>query len=346
MIELALPWALAALPLPLLAWWLLPPAPERGGALRVPFFRSLAAQAPGGLGASRRGAVAALLKALAWLLLVVAAAQPQWAGPAREVATRGRDLMLALDLSGSMGTPDFEINGRSADRFSAVREVARHFALDRKGDRVGLVLFGTRAFLQAPLTPDLPTVAELLDESEVGLAGEQTAIGDAIGLAVKHLRDRPAQRRVLVLLSDGESNAGVLEPRKAAELARDAGVRIYAIGVGGGRRTLATLLGARVVRGPSELDEPALREIADLTGGSYFRADDVESLVRVYREIDALEPTEGAAATVRPVHALFPWPLGGAIAIAGLLGLASAGREAASLSAARAGGSERPRIAA
>ena len=336
MIELALPWALAALPLPLLAYRWLPPAPERGGALRVPFFDLLAAHAPGGLLASRRGALAVGLKALAWALLVLAAAQPQWAGPPREVATRGRDLMLALDLSGSMATPDFEIGGRTVERFAAVREVARRFALERKGDRVGLVLFGTRAFLQAPLTPDLATVAELLDESEVGLAGEQTAIGDAIGLAVKHLRDRPAERRVLVLLSDGASNAGVLEPRKAAELARDAGVRVYTIGVGSGQRTLATLLGARIVGGPGDLDEAALRGIADATGGSYFRADDSEGLARVYREIDALEPTEGVAATVRPVRALFPWPLGGAIAIAGLLGFASAGREAALLAAARA----------
>src|SRR5262249_17704196 len=267
-------------------------------------------------------------------------------GPPQEVAARGRDLMIALDLSGSMGTPDFEIHGQAVDRFSAVRAVAKRFALERKGDRVGLVLFGTRAFLQAPLTPDLAAVAELLDESEVGLAGEQTAIGDAIGLAVKHLRDRPAERRVLVLLSDGASNAGGLDPKKAAELARDAGVRIYASGVGSGQRPLATLLGARVVGGSSDLDEAALREIADATGGSYFRADDSEGLTRVYREIDALEPTEGKAATVRPVRALFPWPLGGALAIAGLIGLAGAGREAASLAAARAQGGARPEVAA
>jgi len=345
-IELALPWALAALPLPLLAWRWLPPAPERGGALRVPFFDRLAAQPPGGAAATRRGALVVALKALAWALLVLAAAQPQWAGPPREVATRGRDLMLALDLSGSMQTPDFEIGGRSVERFAAVREVARRFTLERRGDRVGLVLFGTRAFLQAPLTPDLATVAELLDESEVGLAGEQTAIGDGIGLAVKHLRERPDGRRVLVLLSDGASNAGVLDPKKAAELARDANVRIYAIGVGSEPRTLATLLGARVVGGASDLDEDALREIAAATGGSYFRADDTESLIRIYREIDELEPTEGATATVRPVHALFHWPLGGAVALAGLLGLASAGREAGSLAAARPHTSSRPEATA
>ena len=265
------------------------------------------------------------------MLLVAAAAQPQWIGPPQAVPTQGRDLMLALDLSESMRTADFEVGGRAVDRFRVVRAVARDFTLSRTGDRVGLVLFGTRAFLQAPLTPDLATVAKLLDESEVGLAGQATAIGDALGLSVKHLHERPEGERVLVLLSDGENNAGVLDPKRAAELARDAGVRVYTIGVGTGAANGNPRAQRRPVNGPAGADEATLREIATITGGRYFRADDTESLVGVYREIDALEPTSGDPATVRPVRALFPWPLAGALALSGLLGLGGAAQQAAPL---------------
>lgn len=332
MIEFGLPWAFLLLPLPLLMWWLCPPAPRGGAALRIPFYqrvRALSGQGEGG--ASRAGWVSVFVKSAAWLLLVVAAAQPQWMGPPQSVTSEGRDLMLALDLSGSMSTEDFEVRGRPIDRFRVVQAVARRFVLDRQGDRVGLVLFGTRAFLQAPVTPDLTTVAALLDESEVGLAGEQTALGDAIGLAVKHLRERPADERVLVLLSDGANNAGVLEPAKAAELAQEAGVRIYTIGVGSNARVVSTLFGRQVIPGAAELDEATLRAVSDETGGTYFRADDTESLLRVYAEIDELEPTEGETSTIRPVRALFFWPLGGAMALAAVLGLGRAGVELASI---------------
>ena len=332
MIDFGLPWAFLLLPLPALVWWICPPAPHGGGALRIPFYRSVQAlPAQGEGGSSRTGVASLLVKSAAWMLLVGAAAQPQWLGPPQSVKSRGRDLMLALDLSGSMATEDFAVRGQAVDRFSVVRAVARQFALDRHGDRVGLVLFGTRPFLQAPVTPDLETVATLLDESEVGLAGDETALGDAIGLAVKHLRDRPADERVLVLLSDGASNAGVLEPAKAADLAREAGVRIYTIGVGGKQRVVSTFFGPQTLPGAPELDEATLRAVAKETGGSYFRADDTESLLRVYSEIDKLEPTEGDASRVRPVRALFFWPLGGALALTALLGLGHASAGLASI---------------
>jgi Ca-activated chloride channel family protein len=318
-LEFALPWALLALLLPLLARQLLPRASERtSAALRIPFLAALRSLPDAGAGGVRRKGLRLGLAVLVYASLVLAAAQPEWIGPAQPVPTRGRDLMLALDLSGSMANPDFEVRGQPVDRFTVVRAVARRFALDRKGDRVGLILFGTRAFLQAPVTPDRETVAALLDESEVGLAGEETAIGDAIGLAVKHLRDRPADERVLVLLSDGASNAGVLDPRKAAELAAQAGIRIYTIGIGTDTQLVQTLFGAQRVRVGSDLDDATLEAIADATGGTYFRAEDTESLVRVYREIDALEPTEGDPAQLRPRKALFAWPLGAALALAGL----------------------------
>ena len=326
MIELAFPWALLCLPLPALAWWLLPRAGEsRDGALRVPFYEALRAL-PGeeGAGLHARGALVLAAKIAAWALLVLAAAQPQWIGDPVPVQTRGRDLMLALDLSQSMAHDDFEMNGRAVTRHQVVSAVARRFLEAREGDRVGLILFGSRAYLQAPITPDRKTVAQLVDESEIGLAGRETAIGDAIGLAVKHLRDRPADERVLILLSDGASNAGVADPVQAAKLAHEAGVRIYTIGVGADSTVVQTPFGPRVVNAGDDLDEATLEQVAKLTGGLYFRARDTEGLVRVYQQIDRLEPTLGNDAVVRPTRALFYWPLAGALALTGLLVLCSA----------------------
>ena len=319
MIDFAQPWLLLLLPLPLAVWWLLPSAPERqAGALRVPFYAQLRSLPAGGEAVARRGWLAFAIKLAAWLLLVVAAAQPRWMGEPRQVTTEGRDLLMALDLSGSMAIEDFDVSGRPVDRLRVVKAVAREFVRNRSGDRVGLVLFGTRAYLQAPLTHDRATVVEMLDEAELGLAGEETAIGDAIGLAVKHLRKRPAEERVLVLLSDGASNAGVLEPLRAAAVAAREGVRIHTIGIGSGEQVVQTLLGPRRVSN-DQLDEAALQRVAEATGGVYFRARDTAGLVDVYQRIDALEPTEGEAARVRPTRALFHYPLAGAFALSALL---------------------------
>lgn len=319
MIDFALPWTLALLPLPWLVWWCLPAAPERrSGALRVPFYDSLSSLPTGGAAPAKRGAAALVLKVAAWTLLVIAAAQPRWLGEPRAVTTHGRDLMLALDLSGSMSTADFDVSGRPVDRLAVVNAVARSFVKEREGDRVGLILFGTRAFLQAPLTFDRETVVRMLDEAEIGLPGEETAIGDAIGLAVKHLRDRPAEERVLVLLSDGANNAGVLDPDQAAELAAREHVRIHSIGIGAGPAVVQTPFGPRQIGG-ADLDEAALRRVSQTTGGQYFRARDTAALVDVYRQIDALEPTAGDAARVRPMRVLFHYPLGASLALVTLL---------------------------
>lgn len=328
MIDFALPWALLLLPLPLLAWWALPPAPEgRGGSLRVPFYGALAALPSRSEGHSNRRRAATSIKALAWIALVVAAAQPRFVGEPQALTTEGRDLMLALDLSGSMAMEDFDVQGRAVDRLTVVNAVAREFVRNREGDRVGLVLFGSRAYLQAPLTFDRETVVEMLSEAELGLAGEETAIGDAIGLAVKHLRHRPADERVLVLLSDGANNVGTLEPLRAAEIAAEEGVRIYTIGIGSGEQVVQTPFGPRRVGSDAELDERTLHAVADLTGGHYFRARDTEGLLEIYRRIDILEPTEGEAVTVRPTRSLFHWPLAAALALVAALPLASLAAE-------------------
>ncbi len=337
--DFAWPWAFALVPLAWIVRRFLSAAPQtRAGALRVPFFDSVASMRGGSLPATlgRRALLAAMT--LGWVSLVVAVARPVWVGEPVALPAEGRDLMLAVDLSGSMAREDFTLGGRTADRLTVVKEVAEDFIGRREGDRVGLVLFGTRAYLQAPLTFDRPTVQTLLDEAQIGLAGEETAIGDAIGIATKRLRDRPAESRVLVLLTDGASNAGALDPIEAARIAAAEGIRVYTIGVGADQIAMRTAFGNRLVNPSADLDERALSEIADLTGGAYFRAKNIEGLANVYREIDRLEPAVAEPVYVRPVKDLFHWPLGVALALSLGLGFAevrpwgalgSSGREAA-----------------
>ena len=215
--------------------------------------------------------------ALAWLLLVAAAARPQNVGETVHLPVTGRSIMLAVDLSGSMQTPDMRSGGHAVSRLAAVKQVAGEFIKHRAGDRLGLILFGDEAYVQVPLTLDRDTVRTLLDEAQIGLAGTQTAIGDAIGLAIKRLRDEPIKNRVLILLTDGASNAGNIDPLKAADLAAQEGVRIYTIGVGAEEMVVPGPFGMpQVVH--SDLDESALRAIAQKTGGRYFRATDVAAL--------------------------------------------------------------------
>ena len=326
MIDISWPWAFLLLPLPILVrrFWR-PAEVRRAGSLRVPFFATLAslhASSP----ATRVGKRSLFVAmSLAWLALVTAAARPTWVGEPRALPTSGRDLMLAIDLSGSMAREDFTLGGRRADRLTVVKHVAEDFLTRREGDRIGLVLFGTRAYLQAPLTFDRETVRELLSEAEVGLPGEETAIGDAIGTALLRLRDRPTESRVLVLLTDGASNTGALEPLEAARLAAEEGVRIHTIGVGADTVAVAGIFGQRVVNPSVDLDEGVLASIAAETGGQYFRAKNSEGLAQVYRAIDRLEPTEAEPQTARPRKDLFAWPLGTALALSLGIGAARIG---------------------
>ncbi len=323
-VEIAWPWSLAALPLPLLAAWLLPPSRTGDAAVRLPFL--------GGLGVtlSERSSAPRWrlpIAVLAWILLVLAAARPQLAGEPIYVPTEGRDLMLAVDISGSMATEDMRLGGEITDRLTAVKAVAGDFIDRRKGDRVGLILFGRNAYLQTPLTFDRETVRTLLNEAAIGLAGKETALGDAIGLAVKKLRDRPEDNRVLILLTDGASTAGEVPPLKAAQLAASAGVRIHTIGVG---TEGPGLLGLAIPRG--ELDEATLQAVAGETGGRYFRARDIRSLQEIYALLDALEPVEGEDRSFRPVDELYAWPLGGAFVLGALLSVLAAAPPRISLS--------------
>lgn len=304
MIHFAWPWMLLALPLPWLLTRLLPPARPQGGALFLPFAASVSATRTHGGSAMSRPRAALFL--LCWLLLVGAALRPQWLGEPQAVATTGRRLLMAVDVSGSMATEDM---ADGASRLQAVQQVAGEFIRRRRGDQVGLILFGSQPYLQAPITADLNTVQQFLNEAMVGIAGTQTAIGDAIGLAIKRLRDTPTPSRkkgdtVLVLLTDGGNDAGVMEPLEAAQLAARSGLRIYTIGVGAVARP--GFLGAG---GNTDLDEDTLKAIAKTTGGEYFRAADAEALQQVYAKIDQLEPSAGRAQWYRPSTEWFAWPL-------------------------------------
>ncbi|KAF1711390.1 hypothetical protein CSC70_05640 [Pseudoxanthomonas kalamensis DSM 18571] len=309
----AWPWAWCALPLPWLVAWLLPARKPAGAALKVPYGQRLRHIVEAG-GTARRLGVP-LLAALAWLLLCAAAARPQRLGEAVVPPHSGRDLMLAIDLSGSMSEPDMELGGRAVERLTAAKAVLADFLDRRKGDRVGLLVFGQRAYTLAPLTLDRDSVREQLRDSVTGLAGRETAIGDAIGLAVKRLREQKKGQRVLILLTDGVNTAGMLDPLKAAELARAEHVRVHTIGFGGsGALSLFGL--ALPVGGNDEIDEATLQKIAQTTGGQFFRARDTAELVGIYDELDRIEPVTQPGKAVRPRIELYPWPLAAAMLLA------------------------------
>lgn len=316
----AWPWLLLALPLPWLVRWLAPPVQGGAMALKVPWGNRLDGIAEAG-GGRRRMRAMPVLAWLAWSLLCVAAARPQQLGDVVQPPQAGRDLMLAVDLSGSMSEEDMRLGGRIVDRLTAAKAVLADFLDRREGDRVGLIVFGQRAYALAPLTLDRDTVRDQLLDSVVGLAGRETAIGDAIGLAVKRLRAQDAEQRVLVLLTDGVNTAGLLDPAKAADIARDEGVRIHTIAFGGDVAP-ASVFGFRLPRPGTEmeLDEAALEHIASTTGGRAFRARDADELTGIYAEIDRLEPVRREGESVRPLIERYPWPLAAAL-LCGLLSL-------------------------
>ena len=250
-----------------------------------------------------------LLLIIAWLSLVTAIARPVNIGDPVALPTTGRDILLAVDISGSMEREDMIINGRQVNRLYAVKSVVSEFVNTREGDRLGLILFGERAYLQTPLTFDTKTLQDLLIEAQIGFAGNGTAIGDAIGLSVKKLKERPDSNRVLILLTDGSNTAGVLSPSEASDIAKKAKVKIYTIGIGDGRQRNQVLFGQTLVNQNNDLDERTLTAIADLTGGKYFRARDPRELRSIYDQLNKLEPIDQDEELLRPITSLFHWPL-------------------------------------
>lgn len=311
MIEFLLPWTFAAIPLPLIIWFIIKPKQPRMTSIRTPLFAKWNSIQDNQPSSNARLIISKLLTFLVWSAIVIAAARPQWIDEPIELPTTGRDLLLSIDISGSMEEEDLKLKGKTANRLTVVKSILSEFIEKREGDRLGLVLFGEKAYLQTPLTFDLKTVQFMLDETVIGLAGaSRTAIGDGIGLSIKRLRERPAENRVLILLTDGRNNSGELDPIEAAKLAKHAGIKIYTVGVGADKQTRRSLLFGTTTFNPSaELDEETLKVVADLTGGQYFRARSSEELAQIYDLLDQLEPVEDKPEIYRPVQDLYYWAL-------------------------------------
>lgn len=316
MLDFAWWWAFFLLPLPILVRYLIPAKPQHVmAALQVPTLRPGIQDTPSPIKSSK---LPVIIASLIWLCVVIAAARPQWLGEPISIPNEGREMMLAVDLSGSMKIDDMELNGRQVNRLTMTKSVLYDFIQRRVGDRLGLILFADTAYLQAPLTYDRDTVSTLLRESVIGLVGEQTAIGDAIGLAVKRFDAKDESNNVLILLTDGQNTAGFITPEQAKELAVNKKVKVYTIGVGADKMLIQSFFGSRQVNPSQELDEDMLSDLATSTGGQYFRARDVQELEAIYAKLDALEPIQGEARKMRPLTALFYFPLAVAFALSAL----------------------------
>ena len=302
---------LFVLPLPLILRLTLQPTDNKDDmALRTPFYQNWLQLYNHSPSMQDKQYIRLLLLSLIWILLVLAISRPQYVGDPIELPATGRDLLLAVDISGSMEATDLKLEGKKATRLDVVKSVLNDFIERREGDRIGLILFGEQAYLQTPLTFDRTTVKSMLDESVIGLAGaSRTAIGDGIGLAVKRLKERQADSRVLILLTDGQNNTGAVEPIKAAQLASQIGVKIYTIGVGADEMVVESFFGKRVLNPSKDLDEKTLKAVSEATDGLYFRARDTKQLEEIYSILDQVEPVEDNPETFRPVKSLFFWPL-------------------------------------
>lgn len=320
MFTLENPWLLLLLPIPWFIYRYYPRANTANThALRIPFYQRVAKITP-----QQRASYPTkplLLAYSIWALLVFAASGPEWLGAPLALPQDGRDIIIALDISGSMKIPDMRLKNKPVDRLTVVKETAKHFIQHRSGDRIGLILFGSRAYLQTPLTFDHKTVIHMLEDASVGLAGQQTAIGDAVGLAIKRLQKTPANGRLLILLTDGVNNAGILNPRQAADLAVEDNIKLYTIGLGAIRLVVPSYMGPRVVNPSVDLDEPTLKFMANKTGGLFFRATDTQALQKVYKRIDALETSPHQHNLFRPITPYYQWPLLASVLLAAHIAL-------------------------
>ena len=328
MIQITYPWELLVVVLPFILRYILPKTQENiVTGLKVPFFENIAKTFGNTKSNSVNISYLKYLASLIWILIVISGSGIQWLGKPLPVQQSGRDLLLAIDLSGSMQTPDMVTNGQNVTRIDIVKNVAHEFINNRTGDILGLILFGSAPYLQTPLTFDRHTVAQMLDDATIGLAGEQTAIGDAIGLTVKKLMDYPDGDKALILLTDGGNNAGVLQPLDAAKIAAKKHIKIYTIGIGASQMTIQGMFGPRTINPSSDLDVNTLKQIAALTGGQFFRAEDGDSLRNIYAHINQLEPVKADSVIIRPITPLYPWSLGLALILSFILVILKARRQ-------------------
>lgn len=316
MFEFAWPWLLLLLPLPWLIRALAPPVRQQGVELSTPFYNELY-----NLHTKQRTGMArwrsqATVYILIWLLLLLACARPQLHGDLQERPTTGRDLLIAMDVSSSMLYSDMTLDGNSVSRMAFVKYWLGDFISHRTGDRLGLILFGSQAYLQAPLTYDHHSVRTWVEEAQPGIAGNTTSMGDAIGLAIKRLRMRPADHRVLILVTDGANTSGVMSPLAAAQLAARYQIKIYTVGIGSHQ---VNSLHELIQTASLELDEQALKDIAEATAGQYFHVTDSDDLARIQHSINLLEPSTSYQAPKRNSQELYNWPLAAALLLSMLL---------------------------
>ena len=310
--ELVWWWMLFLLPLPILIYWFAP-AVKKTAAINLPYLPS------GSVQTQPKNITSKLLSALIWLCLILAAARPVYFGEPITVTPKHRDLMLVVDLSYSMSQKDMKEGDHYISRLAAVKNVLSKFIEERKGDRLGLIFFADHAYLQTPLTFDRNIVAKQLKQVVLKLIGTQTAIGEGIGLATKTFIDNDAPQRVIVLLTDGSNNSGVLGPIEAAKIAKKYHVKIYTVGIGAGEMTVRNFFMTQKINTAADLDEKTLKEIAHITGGKYFRAHDKQQLQSIYNTINKLEPITNANQTWRPQTEWFGLPLAVALILSAAL---------------------------
>lgn len=307
MLSLTWWWVLALIPAPWFARKILPASTGIDSAVYVPLLNGNRADSPV---ESRSNLLGRICLWCFWICLVLALSRPYWIGEPTHRSISGRDIMLAIDISGSMQEADMRIDNRRASRLEVLKMVVSNFIQRREGDRIGLILFGTKAYTYVPLTFDIDALNQLLGDISSGLAGRLTAIGDAIGIAVKTLGDQASKHKVLILVTDGSNTAGMNSPLAAASIAAHQGMTIYTIGVGNDAEAMRELLNQNNIGPGTELNEPLLRQIATVSGGRYFRARDSHSLQRIYQTLDRLQPAEIATRLHRPQLDLFAVPLG------------------------------------
>lgn len=305
-------WVFLLLPLPLLVYFFAPAHKPRS-AIMLPTLPTA------GNVQQRQHIGLKIMAIIIWLLLVTATARPVWYGEPIEVQPKHRDMMLVVDLSGSMAQEDMNTSSGFIDRLTAVKHVLSDFIAKRKGDRLGLVLFADHAYLQTPLTLDRTTVLQQLNRAQLNMIGSKTAIGEGLGIATKTLIKSDTKQRVIILLSDGSNTAGVIDPIEAANIAKENQAIIYTVGIGAGELQVGSFFGTRTVNTAQDLDEKILTEIANLTGGQYFRARDQKELDHIYTTINQLQPVSNATQTWRPQTEWFTYPLALALILSFIL---------------------------
>lgn len=311
MFEFGYWWVFLLLPLPLLVRYFLSPKKQHFTQIWIPLADGLQQQKS----VKANPLMSFIIPWLLWLLLLAAVAKPIWFDQPIRIQQQSRDMILSLDLSGSMEEVDMPLNGRTVDRLTLVKSIVKDFVQERKGDRLGLILFADHAYLQTPLTFDVETVSTMVDETEIGLVGNRTAIGESIAMAIKRFVENKNEQRVLILLTDGANTSGKIKPIAAAKQAAKNNIKIYTIGIGADQMIKRGFFGDQRVNPSADLDEKTLTEIASLTNGQYFRARNQDDLQKIYDTINKLQPVDSEFLEFRPEKNLFFWPLSLAITI-------------------------------